>query len=147
MKHNEIYMLTDKHEEVVNMEKLIAYAAGSKIAGTAVGGKALAAMGGGITLATIVVMVMTDFKNRKEIFIALLSTVMSSIMLGSYAVLYFGWQHYAHDFFGMCFLAGVLFTCGLPGWVFIRAFFVFSRKVSGLPLDRLITIIRRMTGK
>ena len=147
MKHRDVYMLTERSSGAVDMEKVLAYAAGSKLAGTAVGGKCIAAMGGGITLATIVVMVMTNFKNRKEIFVALLSTVISSAFVGAGIITYFGLQDLTHDFFGIVVLSGILFTSGLPGWVLIRAFFIFADKVKKMPIDKLIELLRKITGK
>lgn len=103
------------------------------------------AVGSGLTLATIVVMAMTMPRSKCEFFVALISTVVSSFCGGAFAIHYFGLLPAAAvaatDLDAFLFLAklgGVFFVCGLPGWVIIRACFVFSESRKNKGIDQLI---------
>jgi lipid-A-disaccharide synthase-like uncharacterized protein len=93
------------------------------------------AVGAGMTMATIVVMAMTMPKNRCEFFVALLSTVASSIFGGAWVIQYLGIIFYMAGvgnelelFLFLGKLGGIFFVCGLPGWIVIRACFLFSER-------------------
>lgn len=93
------------------------------------------AAGSGLTLATIIVMAMTMPSSKREFFVALVSTVASSVFGGAWVIQYF-------DLIGMIVapvagigsllmiskLGGVFFVAGLPGWVVIRAAFITSER-------------------
>lgn len=93
------------------------------------------AVGSGLTLAAIIVMSLTMPSSRREFFVALVSTVASSVFGGAWVIQYF-------DLIGMIVapvagigsllmiskLGGVFFVAGLPGWVVIRAAFITSER-------------------
>jgi hypothetical protein len=94
-------------------------------------------------------MAMTMPKSKCEFFVALISTVVSSFCGGAFAIQYFALlplaASAATDLDAFLFLAklgGVFFVCGLPGWVIIRACFVFSESRRDKGIDTLITDIR-----
>lgn len=96
-----------------------------KLAGGAAG-----IAGAGVGAALLVVLAMRLPKSPREWIVALVSTVMSSITLGSAGIVYFGLAEYlvnarngAEMFFVACGLSGFVFTCGLPGWLFVRLVF------------------------
>lgn len=91
------------------------------------------AAGGGAAIAAAVVMAATMPRRKTDFFLCIISTVISSLALGSYAVIHF-------DIIGDILLAptleqvymllaqvgGIFFIAGLPGWTIVRAFFVWS---------------------
>ena len=116
------------------MEKLLiaAYSSG-KVVGVATAG---------MTIATIVVMVMTNPTSRRELVVALLCTTVASFCGGAAVVQYFSLQSWASDFFGLVALMGVSFTCGLPAWVIVRGAFIWSEKNKDKGLPDMISDIR-----
>lgn len=84
---------------------------------------------GGFSFAAFIVMVMTHPRTTKEWAVALLSTLLGSFCGGASAIIYF--QLYRHFVPGdplmltlACFeLIGVIFICGLPGWLLVRVAF------------------------
>lgn len=84
--------------------------------------KAGAAIGGGVLLSAIVVMAMAAPKSKKEVFVALVCTLASSLFGGSALVAFLGFQHWATEPFGLMGIGGIMFICGMPGWVLVRAF-------------------------
>jgi hypothetical protein len=99
------------------------------------GGKILTAAGAGLTLASIVVMVMTNPASKKHFMVMLICTAISSICGGAAVIQYFGLQSWGNSFYGLTALIGISFTCGLPAWVFVRSAFIWSErnKSKGLP--------------
>lgn len=89
--------------------------------------KVLAMIFGSATLAAIVVMACIPPKTRGEWAASLICTVISSVGGGAAAVLHFGLQHWANDFWGLLALGFLIFTCGLPGWVCVRWGFTWVR--------------------
>lgn len=93
------------------------------------------AAGGGAVIAAAVVMASTMPQRKTDFFLCIISTVISSLALGSYAVIHF-------DIIGDILLAptleqvymllaqvgGIFFIAGLPGWTIVRAFFVWSER-------------------
>lgn len=89
--------------------------------------------GGGVVVSAAVVMAATMPRRKTDFFLCIISTVISSLALGSYAVIHF-------DLIGDILLAptleqvylilaqigGIFFVAGLPGWTIVRAFFVWS---------------------
>lgn len=89
-------------------------------AGGAAAAKVLAMIFGSATLAAIVVMVCLPPRTRGEWASALICTVVASVCGGSAVVMWLGLQQWADSFFGLVALGGLLFCCGLPGWVTVR---------------------------
>lgn len=79
-----------------------------------------------VVLVTIVVMAMTLPKTIKEFVVALISTVVFSLGGGAFVVMQLGLMGWAHDYVGLVALAGVVFACGLPAWVLVRAFYAYA---------------------
>lgn len=107
---------------------------------TAAGGVALyklGAFGFVAALAAIVVMAMTLPKTPREFVVALISTVVSSIGGGAFVIRWLEIGHWAQDDVGLIGLMGVVFVCGLPAWVLVRALFAWSESKK----DRQITEI------
>lgn len=107
---------------------------------TAAGGVALyklGAFGFVAVLAAIVVMAMTLPKTPREFVVALISTVVSSIGGGAFVIRWLEIGHWAQDDVGLIGLMGVVFVCGLPAWVLVRALFAWSESKK----DRQITEI------
>lgn len=90
------------------------------------GGTALATAAG---LAAIVVMLMTKPKTEQEWAVALISTLVSSLCGGAFVILKMGWIVWIQTTSGaqlataLMAFGGVIFTCGLPGWVLVRLMF------------------------
>lgn len=97
----------------------------------------LGAFGFVAVLAAIVVMAMTLPKTAREFVVALISTVVSSIGGGAFVVRWLEIGHWAQDDVGLIGLMGVVFVCGLPAWVLVRALFAWSEAKK----DRQITEI------
>ena len=114
--------------------------AAAGVSGAAMKHTAIAA-GGGLTLGAVIVMALTMPSRKSDFFAALISTVASSIAGGAYAVQYFDMlsaviqaQTPLHMYVALAQVGGLFFVCGLPGWVFVRAAFVWSeaRKTKGI---------------
>ncbi len=110
-------------------------------ASTAFGGIALYKLGAlgacSAILVTIVVMAMTLPKTAREFVVAMICTVVSSIGGGAFVIRWFDLQHYAHDDIGLIALTSIIFVCGLPAWIIVRALFAWSEAKK----DRQITEI------
>ncbi len=107
---------------------------------TAAGGVALyklGAFGFVAALAAVVVMAMTLPKTPREFVVALISTVVSSIGGGAFVIRWLEIGHWAQDDVGLIGLMGVVFVCGLPARVLVRALFAWSEAKK----DRQITEI------
>ena len=91
-----------------------------------IGGTALAIAAG---LAAAVVMLMTKPRDDKEFAVALISTLVSSLCGGAFVILKMGWITWAQTTnspqltAALMAFGGVIFTCGLPGWVLVRLMF------------------------
>lgn len=97
---------------------------------------------GAVTLAAIVVMLIKRPRTAGEWAVALISTVMSSLALGSWVVLWLGMHKGLHspDVFeawgSLMVVGGVIFACGLPGWVLVRiAFNTMTKLQDGTAQD------------
>lgn len=88
-------------------------------------------------LATIVVMLWTQPQSKREWAMALITTVMSSIGGGAAVVQYMGWQDWGNSYLGQVAEGGIIFACGLPGWVIVRAAFAWAEKRKGKDLGEL----------
>ncbi|VVO85823.1 hypothetical protein PS903_02010 [Pseudomonas fluorescens] len=108
---------------------------------TAAGGIALyklGAFGFVAVLAAVVVMAMTLPKTVREFCVAMISTTISSICGGAFAIRWLGIGHWANDDLGMIALGGLVFVCGLPAWVFVRAWFKWAEARRDKDLGQLI---------
>lgn len=91
--------------------------------------KAAVAFGVPAGLAAIVVMLWVQPKSKREWAMALICTVVSSVGGGAMAVEYLQLQHLAvGGVVGLMALGGLIFACGLPGWVIVRAGFAWADK-------------------
>lgn len=107
---------------------------------TAAGGIALyklGAFGFVAVLAAVVVMAMTLPRTIREFFVAMISTTVASIGGGAFVVRWLDLGHWVNDDLGMIAIGGVIFVCGLPAWVLVRALFAWSEAKK----DRQITEI------
>ncbi len=101
---------------------------------TAAGGIALyklGAFGCMAALAAVVVMALTIPKTVKEFVVSLICTLVGSIGGGAALIKAFGLMAWADDVFGLCALLGMVFVCGLPGWVMVRGFFAYAEYRKG----------------
>lgn len=110
-------------------------------AGSAAAKHTAIAAGGGLAMGAIVVMSLTMPNRKIDFFAALISTVISSLCGGAYAVQYFDLlagvllaPTMTHLYIALAQVGGVFFLCGLPGWVLVRSVFVFTeaRKTKGI---------------
>lgn len=88
-------------------------------------------------LAAIVVMLWVQPKSPREWAMALISTVVSSICGGAAVVQYYGLTSWGESYTGLVAQAGIIFACGLPGWVLVRAGFAWLEKRKGKDLAEL----------
>jgi len=121
--------------------------AGAKAAWGYGGAKAAGVAGIGFIMAAAVVMAMTSPPTRKEFLVALIATLAFSIGGGGTVIMYFNLQSWANDIFGMMAILGIAFTCGLPGWVFVRACFIFAEKNKRKDIAEIVKIILGSFGK
>lgn len=110
---------------------------------TAAGGyllyKAALAFGIPAGLAAIVVMLWIQPKSKREWTMSLICTVVSSVGGGAMVVEYLKLQHLAvGGVVGLMALGGLIFACGLPGWVIVRAGFAWADKRKGHDLGELV---------
>lgn len=102
------------------------------------GGVALA-----ISLAAIVVMVLKRPRTVGEWAVALISTIVSSLCLGAFVVIYLGLHRDLRSvdpievYAAVVQMGGVIFACGLPGWVLVRMAFNTMAKVQDKSLDQV----------
>ena len=118
-------------------------------ASTAVGGIALyklGAFGGFAFLAAILVMVMTLPKSPREFVVAMICTVVSSVCGGAFLVRWLDIGSWVQDDIGMIALCGVIFVCGLPAWVIVRAWFAWSESRKTASLPDMVKEFREGTG-
>ncbi|MNI53418.1 hypothetical protein D3C73_1082460 [compost metagenome] len=73
-------------------------------------------------------MAMTLPKTVREFVVAMISTSVSSICGGAFVVRWFGIGSWANDDVGVIALGGIIFVCGLPAWVLVRAWFKWAEK-------------------
>lgn len=119
-------------------------------ASTAAGGFALSKLLGlalGVPLAVAVVMIMTRPRSSREWAVALISTVVVSIGGGAAVIQYYGLHEWAGTFYGALALASLHFTCGLPAWVLVRAWFIYAEHRRDASLPDMVKEIREAAGK
>lgn len=117
---------------------------------TAAGGIALyklGAFGFVAVLAAVVVMAMTLPKTAREFVVALISTVVSSIGGGAFVIRWLEIGHWAQDDVGLIGLMGVVFVCGLPAWVLVRALFAWSESKKDRQITEIVdAVLERKRG-
>lgn len=119
---------------------------------TAIGGIALyklGAFGFVAVLATVVVMAMTLPKTVREFTVAMISTVVASIGGGAFIVRWLNIGHWVNDDAGMIAIGGVIFVCGLPAWVLVRALFAWSEAKKDRHITEIVDLVldaRRKSG-
>lgn len=117
---------------------------------TAAGGIALyklGAFGFVAVLAAIVVMAMTLPKTAREFVVALISTVVASIGGGAFVIRWLEIGHWAQDDVGLIGLMGVVFVCGLPAWVLVRALFAWSESKKDRQITEIVdAVLERKRG-
>lgn len=120
-------------------------------ASTAFGGIALYKLGilGALSavLVTIVVMAMTLPKSAREFVVAMISTMVSSLGGGAFVIRWFELGHWINDDIGLVALGAVIFVCGLPAWVLVRALFVYAELRKSMSLIDMITEIKGAVWK
>lgn len=89
-------------------------------------------------LAAIVVMLWIQPKSPREWAMALISTFVSSVCGGAAVVQHYNLQAWADSYTGLVAMAGLVFACGLPGWVIVRAGFAWFEKRQGKDLAELM---------
>lgn len=118
-------------------------------ASTAVGGIALyklGAFGFFAFLAAILVMVMTLPKTPREFVVAMICTVVSSVCGGAFLVRWLDIGSWVQDDIGMVALCGIIFVCGLPAWVIVRAWFAWSESRKDKALPEMVKEFREGSG-
>ena len=118
-------------------------------ASNAVGGIALyklGAFGGFAFLAAILVMAMTLPKTVREFVVAMTSTVVSSVCGGAFLVRWLDIGNWVQDDIGMLAICGLIFVCGLPAWVIVRAWFAWSEARKNTALPEMVKEFREGTG-
>ncbi len=96
-------------------------------------------------LAAVVVMLYIQPKSKREWAMALICTLVSSVCGGAAVVQHYGLLAWGENYTGLIALGGVIFACGLPGWVIIRAAFAWVEKRKGKDLAELIHDMKEST--
>lgn len=104
----------------------------------------LGAFGFAAALAAIVVMAMNPPATRKELMVSLICTVTASLSGGSFVLHKFNLLPMMTDVFGTMAAFGIVFACGLPGWVVVRWWFAFADERKD---KSLLDVINEVRGK
>jgi hypothetical protein len=107
----------------------------------------LGAFGFFAVLAGVVVMAMTLPKTVREFCVAMTSTVVFSICGGAFVVRWFELTDWVNDDMGVIAIGGVIFACGLPAWVLVRAWFAFASARKDKTLLELVLEIKSALWK
>lgn len=112
------------------------------------------AAAGGATMVTAAVMAATMPKRNTDFFLCILSTLISSLSIGSYIVLHFDLigdillaPTSEHVYMILAQIGGIFFVSGLPGWTLVRSFFVWSESHRKSSLSDIIEDTKRMLKK
>ena len=103
----------------------------------------IAGLSAGAILAAVVVMAVTPARNTREFVVGMISTLVASLSGGAAAAKYLGITQLVNDPWGLATLGGLFFVCGLPGWLLVRAFFLWADRSKGKDLLQLIASLRR----
>lgn len=82
-------------------------------------------------LSYLIVVMTREPRSRKEWVISLITTLVGSIAGGSLVVQRFGLHEWSSNWFGMCALGGIIFSCGLPFWAIVRWTFNYINSHEG----------------
>jgi hypothetical protein len=93
-------------------------------------------------LAAIVVMLAVQPQSKREWSLALISTVVSSLCGGAAVVQHYNLQSWGDNYIGLVAVAGIIFACGLPGWVIVRAAFAWIEKRKNKDIAELVTEVK-----
>ena len=97
---------------------------GGTVAFLKVYGVWLAVVSALVFVATVVLMTRLP-RSPQEFLVGVICTVVSSLMGGSFLIIYFGLQTWASHVWGVMVIGGLFFTAGLPGWALVRWVFNF----------------------
>jgi hypothetical protein len=122
--------------KVQNMSEPISTGAAGVAGWKILGG--LAGTGIGAGLAAYVVMSMTKPKTDQEWRVALICTLVGSIGGGAALISWLGIQRWADDVFGRVGMFGIVFACGLPVWLIVRALFIYIDKRRDADITQII---------
>lgn len=90
-------------------------------------------------LASVLVMSMTVPRSSRELVAALISTLTFSLLGGAVAIKQLGLESMVHgDMIDMMSLCALIFACGSPGWVLMRAVFNWTESRRDLEIDDLV---------
>ena len=98
-------------------------------------------------LVTIVVMAMTLPKTAREFVVAMICTVVASIGGGAFVIRWFDLAYWMADDIGVIALAGIIFVCGLPAWVAVRAWFVYAELSKHMSLPDMLRELKAVVWK
>lgn len=93
-------------------------------------------------LAALFVMLWVQPKSPREWALALISTVMASVCGGAAVIQHYDLHAWADNYTGAMGVVGIVFACGLPGWVIVRAAFAWIEKRKGKDLAELIADVK-----
>lgn len=94
-------------------------------------------------LAAIVVMAITPARTVREFVVGIISTLMASLSGGAALTRYLGLTELANDPWGLATIGGLMFVCGLPGWLLVRAFFLWAQRRRHMDIAELLKDARR----
>lgn len=77
----------------------------------------------GGALATVVVMCIKRPRTAGEWAVALISTVVASFGGGAYVILHYSLLRETQNILDVFAIIGIVFSCGLPGWLLVRLLF------------------------
>lgn len=106
------------------------------------GWKALAGLAGtgGIAAAIAAYVVMMKTKPKDEEFGPTIAcSVVGSLGGGAATIKYFGFEHWANDVIGLIGMGGIIFACGLPAWLLVRAMFKWMEKRKDADIAEILT--------
>lgn len=110
------------------------------------GWKLIGGAAGAAGLAAVVVMAMLPPRSLREWVVGLVTTVLGSICGGAFVVVHFGLQKWAHDYFGVVALIGLVFSCGLPAWMVVRWAFTWMERRRDNDIAEIAAEIRRQAA-
>lgn len=103
----------------------------------------IAGLSAGAILAAIVVMAITPARNAREFIVGMVSTLVSSLSGGAALTRYLGLTELVNDPWGLATIGGLMFVCGLPGWLLVRAFFLWAERQKGVDLLQMLQALRK----
>lgn len=122
------------------MSEPISGAAGAAAGWKIIGG--LAGVGGiAAAIATYVVMMKTKPKDE-EFGPTIACTLVGSLGGGAAAIKYLGIEHWSNEVIGLVGMGSIIFTCGLPAWLLVRAFFKYMEKRKDADLAEIVAEVR-----